>query len=234
MVVLELGTYHKGLQRIAFIGHVVTDRGIEVDPSSVGKIRNFLRLARYYRRFIVGFSKMSKPLTQLTRKSVRFNWIEKCKRSFKELKQKLVNATVLTILERSEEFVINSDASKQGIGCVLMQHDKLITYASRQLKLHEQNYHTHDLKLSVIVHALKIWKHYLYGDKCDIYTDQKSLKYIFTQKKLSMRQRRWLELVKYYDCNIHYYPQEIKPQSGQNTVKCYCSDGSTFDSTNTL
>ena len=99
-----------------------------------------------------------------------------------------------------------SDASKQGLGCVLMQHGKVVAYASRQLKLHELKYPTHDLELAAVVHALKIWRHYLYGSKCEIYSDHKSLKYLFTQKELNMRQRRWLELVKDYECTIHYHP----------------------------
>ena len=92
------------------------------------------------------------------------------------------------------------------LGCVLMQHGNVIAYASRQLKPHEQKYPTHDLELAAIVFALKIWRHYLYGEKCEIYTDHKSLKYIFTQKELNMRQRRWLELIKDYDCTINYHP----------------------------
>ncbi|KAL8104338.1 hypothetical protein AgCh_028521 [Apium graveolens] len=99
-----------------------------------------------------------------------------------------------------------SDASLKGLGCVLMQHDKVIVYASRQLKPHEQKYPVHDLELAAIIFALKLWRHYLYGEKCDIYTDHKSLKYIFTQKDLNMRQRRWLELIKDYDCSINYHP----------------------------
>ena len=104
------------------------------------------------------------------------------------------------------EFVIFSDASHKRLGCVLMQHDKVIAYASRQLKPHEQKYPTHDLELAAIVFALKIWRHYLYGETCDIFTDHKSLKYIFTQKELNMRQRRWLELLKDYDAKIQYHP----------------------------
>ncbi|KAL8098134.1 hypothetical protein AgCh_031053 [Apium graveolens] len=103
-------------------------------------------------------------------------------------------------------FVIYSDASLKGLGCALMQQDKVIAYASRQLKPHEQTYPVHDLELAAIVFALKLWHHYLYGEKCDIYTDHKSLKYIFTQKDLNMRQRRWLELIKDYDCSINYHP----------------------------
>ncbi|KAL4014061.1 hypothetical protein IC575_026251 [Cucumis melo] len=103
-------------------------------------------------------------------------------------------------------FVIYSDASKKGLGCVLMQQGKVVAYASRQLKSHEQNYPTHDLELAAVVFALKIWRHYLYGEKIQIFTDHKSLKYFFTQKELNMRQRRWLELVKDYDCEILYHP----------------------------
>ena len=113
---------------------------------------------------------------------------------------------MLVLPDERGNFVIYSDASYKGLGCVLMQHDKVIAYASRQLKIHEQKYPTHDLELAAIVFALKIWRHYLYGEKCEIYTDHKSLKYIFTQKELNMRQRRWLELIKDYDCTINYHP----------------------------
>lgn len=113
---------------------------------------------------------------------------------------------MLTIPNGSDGFVIYRYALKQGLGCVLMQHGKVVAYASGQLKIHEQNYPTHDLELAAVVHTLKIWRHYLYGCRCDIYTDHKSLKYVFTQKELNMRQRRWLELVKDYDCEIHYHP----------------------------
>ena len=102
--------------------------------------------------------------------------------------------------------MIYSDASKTGLGAVLMQNGNVVAYASRQLKTHERNYPTHDLELAAVVFALKIWRHYLYGNKCEIYTDHQSLKYIFTQKELNMRQRRWLELVKDYDCEILYHP----------------------------
>ncbi|KAL0539443.1 hypothetical protein IC582_023655 [Cucumis melo] len=123
-----------------------------------------------------------------------------------ELKQKLVTAPVLTVPDGSGSFVIYSDASKKGLGCVLMQQGKVVAYASRQLKIHEQNYPTHDLELAAVVFALKMWRHYLYGEKIQIDTDHKSLKYLFTQKELNMRQRRWLELVKDYDCEILYHP----------------------------
>ena len=123
-----------------------------------------------------------------------------------ELKQILVSAPILAIPTGSGGLVVYIDASKCGLGCVLMQNGRVIAYASRQLKDYEKNYPTHDLELAAVVFALKIWRHYLYGERCEIYTDHKSLKYFFTQKELNMRQRRWLELVKDYDCEINYHP----------------------------
>jgi len=117
-----------------------------------------------------------------------------------------VFAPVLTLTSSSRDFVIYSDASHKGLGCVLMQYGKVIAYASRQLKRYEQNYPTHDLELAAVVFALKIWRHYLYGETCEIYTDHKSLKYLFSQKELNMQQKRWIELLKDYDCTIHYHP----------------------------
>jgi hypothetical protein len=102
--------------------------------------------------------------------------------------------------------VVYSNASKKGLGCILMQNSNVIAYASCQLKPYEQNYPTHDLELATVVFTLKIWRHYLYGERCEIYTDHKSLKYLFTQKELNMRQRRWLELIKDYDYEINYHP----------------------------
>lgn len=122
------------------------------------------------------------------------------------MKQRLVTAPILAIPSGSGGFVIYNDASHQGLDCVLMQNGKMITYALRQLKTYERIYQTHDLELAIVVFALQIWRHYLYGEKCEIYTDHKSLKYFFTQKELNMRQRRWLKLVKDYDCVINYNP----------------------------
>ena len=163
-------------------------------------------MASYYHRFVEGFSKIALQLTQLLRKENKFILSEECEKSFQELKGKLVSALVLVLPNSEDSFVIYSDASGKGSGCVLMQNDKVIAYASHQLKPYERNYPTHDLELAAVVFALKIWRHYLYGVKCDIYTDHKSLKYFFTQKELNMRQRRWLELVKDYDCTINYHP----------------------------
>ncbi|KAL5541376.1 hypothetical protein UlMin_042467 [Ulmus minor] len=198
------------LEKVGFLGHIVSRDGISVDPSkteavsgwsrpkTISEVRSFLGMAGYYRRFVEGFSRIATPLTALTRKNHRFEWTEACEKSFQELKARLVSAPILTILNGIDEFIIYSDASKMGLGAVLIQNRKVIAYASRQLKDYEKNYPTHDLELAAVVFALKIWRHYLYGVKCKIFTDHKSLKYFFTQKELNMRQRRWLELVKDY------------------------------------
>jgi hypothetical protein len=122
------------------------------------------------------------------------------------LKQKLTTAPVLVLPDVHKPFSVYCDASYTGLGCVLMQEGKVVEYSSRHLKVHEKNYPTHDLELAAMVHALITWRHYLYGQKCDIYTDHKSLKYIFTLSELNMRQRRWLEFIKDYELEIHYHP----------------------------
>ena len=118
----------------------------------------------------------------------------------------MTTAPILTLPQGIEGFVIYTDASNQGYGAVLMQHGKVIAYASRQLKVHEKNYPTHDLELGAVVFALKVWRHYLYGAQFEVFTDHKSLKYIFTQQDLNLRQRRWLEFIKDYDFSIAYHP----------------------------
>ena len=135
-----------------------------------------------------------------------FEWSDKCQNSFEHLKEMLVEAPVLTQPTSGKEYTLYSDASGIGLRCVLKQNDKVVAYASRQLKSHEQNYPTHDLELVAVVFALQIRRHYLYGEKCRIYTDHKSLKYLLTRKELNLRQRRWLELFKDYDCIIDYHP----------------------------
>jgi hypothetical protein len=124
------------------------------------------------------------------------------------LKRRLITAPVLILPFGTKGFVVYSDASRKGLGCVLMQHGKVVAYASRQLKTHEVNYPVHDLELTVIVFALRVWRHYLYGFRVQIFTDHKSLKYLMSQKELNMRQRRWVELIKDYDCIIDYHPKK--------------------------
>ncbi|GKA22354.1 putative reverse transcriptase domain-containing protein [Tanacetum coccineum] len=118
----------------------------------------------------------------------------------------MFSAPILALPEGSEDFVVYCDASYKGLGVVLMQREKVIAYASRQLKIHEKNYNTHDLELGSMVFALKIWRHYLYETKCTMFTDHKSLQHILDQKELNMRQCRWLELLSDYDCDIRYHP----------------------------
>ncbi|GKE84663.1 putative reverse transcriptase domain-containing protein, partial [Tanacetum coccineum] len=144
--------------------------------------------------FIENFSKIAKPLTLLTQKNKAYVWGDKQEEAFQILKEKLCNAPVLALPDGPDDFVVYCDASKQGFGYVLMQQGKVIAYASRQLKIHENNYTTHDLELGAVVFALKIWRHYLYGTKSVIYTDHKSLQYIFDQKESD------------YECEIKYHP----------------------------
>ena len=208
------------LKEVSFLGHIVSAEGIRVDPvkieaivnwkppQNVTEVRSFLGLAGYYRRFVQGFSVIASSLTRLLRKGVKFEWDDKCQSSFKRLKEILIEAPVLIQPTSGRDYTVYSDASRIGLGCVLMQDVKVVAYASRQLKPHEQNYPTHDLELAAVMFALKIWRHYLYGEKCRIFTDHKSLKYLLTQKDLNLRQRRWLELLKDYDCIIDYHPEK--------------------------
>ncbi|KAH0735409.1 hypothetical protein KY285_011116 [Solanum tuberosum] len=183
------------LQYVAFLGHIVSSKGIQVDsqkievvkqwprPTSPIDIRRFFGLAGYYKRFVDRFSYIASPLTKLTQKKVKFQWSDDCEKSFTELKTRLTTAPVLTLPEGSDGYVIYCDASKVGLGCVLMQHGKDIAYASRQLKVHDKNYPTYDLELAAVIFSLTIWRHYLY----DVH-------------------RRWLEFLKDYDMTVHYHP----------------------------
>nr|GEW44925.1 putative reverse transcriptase domain-containing protein [Tanacetum cinerariifolium] len=174
-------------------------------PITPTEIRQFLGLAGYYHRFIKDFSKIAKSLTILTQKDKKFFWGEDQEMAFQILKQKLCEASILALLEGNDDFVVYCDASIQGLGAILMQREKVIAYASRQLKPHEENYTTHDLELGAVVFALKIWRHYLYGTKCIVFNDHKSLQHLLNQKEVNMRQRRWLELLADYDCEIRYH-----------------------------
>ncbi|GJZ55393.1 putative reverse transcriptase domain-containing protein [Tanacetum coccineum] len=181
------------IPKVQFLGHVIDSQGIHVDPAKIEsikdwaspksptEIRQFLGLAGYYRRFIEGFSKIAKPMTKLTQKKVKFKWGDKQETTFQLLKQKLCSAPILALPEGSEYFILYRDALIKGLGVVLMQREKVIAYESRQLKIHEKNYMTHDLEL-------------------------RSLQHILNQKELNMRQRRWLELLSDYECEIHYHP----------------------------
>ena len=158
-------------------------------------------MAGYYRRFVEGNSSISSPLTKLTQKTIKFQWYEACEESFQELKKRMTTP-VLTLLESTQGSVVYCDASRVCLGCVLMHNCKFIDYSYIKLKVHEKIYPTHNLQLATVVFSLKLLCHYLYGLHVDIFTDHKILKYVFTQKELNLRQKRWLELLKDYDMSI--------------------------------
>ncbi|KAJ0523189.1 putative nucleotidyltransferase, Ribonuclease H [Helianthus annuus] len=157
------------LEEVQFLGHIVNSQGIHVDPAKIeavkswvttknpSEVRSFLGLAGYYHRFIEGFSNIAVPLTVLTHKDRSFVWGTEQESAFQTLKYMLCNAPVLILPDENDDFIVYCDASNLGLGCVFMQRDKVIAYASRQLKIHEKNYTTHDLELGAVVFALKIW-----------------------------------------------------------------------------
>ncbi|GKB11802.1 putative reverse transcriptase domain-containing protein, partial [Tanacetum coccineum] len=174
------------INTVKFIGHVIDSNGIYVDPAKIETVKNWASPTTP--------SEIRQFLEQET--------------AFQLLKQKLCAAPILALPEGSNDFMVYCDAFIKGLGAVLMQRMKVIAYASRQLKIHEKNYTTHDLELGAIVFALKIWRHYLYGTKCVVFTDHKSLQHILDQKDLNMRQRRWIELLSDYNYEIRYHPRK--------------------------
>ena len=206
------------LTEVKFLGHVISTLGVSIDPKkvevvmsrerpkSVFEICSFLGLAGYYKRFIKDFSWLVAPMTRLTLKEVKFEWNDLCERVFQELKRRLTSAPILIVPEQGQRYIVYCDASKDRLGCVLMQSERVVAYSSRQLKSHEQNYPTHDMELATIVFALKIWHHYLYGEQFEVLSYHKSLEYIFIQRDLNMRQRKWMEYLEDYDFTLHYHP----------------------------
>nr|ADB85417.1 putative retrotransposon protein [Phyllostachys edulis] len=206
------------LREVSFLCHVLSKGSVVVDPSkvqdllnwgqpkSVTDIRSFLGLAGYYRRFIKNFSKVTRPMTQLLKKEKKFEWSEECEESFQILKECLTKAPVLILPNIHKNFDIYCDASRHG-----------------QLRPYKANYPTHDLELAAVVHALKIWRYYLIGNRCEIYTDHKSLKYIFTQADLNLRKRRWIELIKDYDMGLHYHSEKANMVVDALSRKSQCN-----------
>jgi hypothetical protein len=223
------------LMEIKFLGHTISQAGIAVDPDKVQEVMNWkppttvcqiqscLGLADYYRRFIPDFSRIAKPMTELFKKGAKFVWGQKCEDAFHTLRQHLTTAPVLAQPNNGKPLDVYCDASGTGLGCVLIQDIRVIAYASRALRPHEQNYPTHDLELAAVVHALKMWRHYLMGTHCNIFTDHKSLKYIFTRADLNMRQRKWLELIKDYDLEVHYHPGKANVVANALSRKSQCN-----------
>jgi hypothetical protein len=214
---------------------MISPEGIAVDPGNVkevwewkpptlvSEVRSFLGLAGYYRWFIPNFSKIAKPITELLNKGNKYVWSEACDEAFKHLKKLLNTSPVLTQPNSTKPFDVYCDASGTGLGSVLMQEGRVISYSSRQLSRHEEHYRTHDLELVAVVMALRIWRHYLLGNVINIYTDHKSLKYIFTQPDLNMRQRRWLELIKDYELEVHYHPRKANVIADALSHKAHCN-----------
>jgi hypothetical protein len=203
-------------RQIHYLGHIILEEGIIVDPEMVeairewkapryvAEVRSFMGLAGYYRRFITGFSKIAYPITYLQRKEKKFQWKEDCEKRFQRLKQLLTSAPILRIADPNKYFVVCTDACKEGLGGVLSQNGFVICYESRKLKEHERNYATHDLELAAIVHALRKWRHYLMGRKFELRRDHNGLKYLFDQPTLNARQSRWLEFLCEYDFDIKH------------------------------
>jgi hypothetical protein len=241
----KFSKYSFWLEEIQFLGHVLSAKEIAVDPSKVKdilewkppttvyQVRSFLGVAGYYRRFIPDFSKIVKPIACLLKNDTKFDWSPKCNEAFEQLKVLLTTAPVLAQLDIEKPFDVYYDTSGSGLRCVLIQEGRVIAYASRQLRRHEEHYPTHDLELVAVVNALKIWHHYLLGNTCHLYTDHKSLKYIFTQSELNMRQRRWLELIKDYDLEIHYHPGKanVVADALSRKASCHCLTTRASDTT---
>jgi hypothetical protein len=186
------------LTEVAFLGHVISAGGVSVDLGKVNdvlnwiplttalEIQSFLGLVGYYRRFIKDFSKIAKSMMKLLEKNKAFEWTAECQASFEELRKHLTSSPVLVLPDLTKKFDIYCGASRRGLGCILMQEGQVVRYASWQLRKHEENYPTHDLELATVVNALKIWRHYLIRHRCEVYSDHKSLKYIFTQNDLNL------------------------------------------------
>nr|GEU91260.1 putative reverse transcriptase domain-containing protein [Tanacetum cinerariifolium] len=183
-------------ESVQFLGHVIDSEGVHVDLTKIEAIKNW-----------------ATPITP-TEKNKKFEWETEAEEAFQTLKHKLCCAPILALPEGSKDFVVYCDASLRGFGAVLMQREKVIAYASRQLRTHEENYTTHDIELRAVVFALRLWRHYLYGTKCVVYMDHMSLQYILDQKELNMRQRRWIELLRDYDCEIRYHPGKVNVVAG--------------------
>jgi hypothetical protein len=202
--------------KIHYLGHIISKHGIAVDPEKIEAIRgwptprnvsdvkSFMGLVGYYRRFIVGFSKIPHPITYLQEKGTKFEWTLKCEKNFNLLKELLTSAPMLNIVDLNEIFLVCTDTCKEGLGGVLRKNGHVIGYESRKVKEHERNYAMHDLELADISHALRMWRHYLMGKKFELRIDHIGLKYLFEKSTLNSKQTRLLEFLNEYDFNIKH------------------------------
>ncbi|WVZ94213.1 LOW QUALITY PROTEIN: hypothetical protein U9M48_040134 [Paspalum notatum var. saurae] len=215
------------LKEVSFLGHILYEKGVAVDPSKVNdvlnwkqpetvtEIRSFLGLAGYYRRFIKDFSKTAKPMTSLTKKKAKYVWSSNCEEAFQNLRNLLTSAPVLAQPDVTKPFEVYCDASGSGLG------GGVIAYTSRQLRKYEANYPTHDLELAAVVHTLKIWRHYLLGNTCHIYTDHKSLK--IHPHTTRIEYEATTVLIKDYDLEIHYHPGKANVVADALSRKAHCN-----------
>jgi hypothetical protein len=214
---------------------MVSPEGIVVDPGKVKEVldwklpmivpevQSFFGLAGYYRRFILNFSKIVKPVIELLKKGNKYVWSKACDEAFKHLKKLLTTSPVVAQPDTTKPFDVYCDAFGSGLGGVLMQEGQVISYSLMQLRRNEEHYPTHDLELAVVVMALRTWRHYLLGNVVHIYTDHKSLKYILNQLDLNMRHRRWLELIKHYELEVHYHPGKANVIANTLSHKAHCN-----------
>jgi len=173
-------------------------------PKAMANIIFFMGLAGYYRRFVEGFSRVVYPITSLQKKGRAFRWTRECQKSFEQLKHLLTNAPILSIANPSKDYVVCTDVSKEGVGGMLMQEGKVIAYKSMKLKEHEHKYSIYDLELAAIIHALKMWRHYLIGRIFLLLTDHHSLTNYFNQPTLNARQARWVDFLGGFDFEIKH------------------------------
>eukprot|EP00253_Pinus_taeda_P011610 PITA_11610 len=227
-------------EEIQYLGHVISKEGIAVDPEKiktilewpvpkdVADIRSFMGLAGYYRRFVEGFSRVAYPITSLQKKGRSFKWSSECQQSFEKLKQLLTSPPVLSIADPNKDYVVCTDASGEGVGGVLMQEGRVIAYESRKLKEHEQKYSAYDLELAAVIHALKMWRHYLLGRKFLLLTDHHSLTNYFSQPTLNARQARWADFLSGFDFDIKHLKGKENRVADALSRKVHCLYEITF------
>jgi hypothetical protein len=204
------------LSRIHCLWHVIFGEGIVMDPMkveailewhmsmNVPEVRSFIVLAGYYRLFVEGSSKIENSIMELEKKKKKFFWTQKCTKSFRRIKELFKTTQILKVPGMDEGFLVCTDTSKEGLDRVLMQDGRVVSFISRKLRKHEENYVMHDLELLAIMYALRVWRHYLIGQNFKLKTNQCGLQHLFMQNDLSMWQGSWSEMLIRYDFEISY------------------------------